>query len=412
MKHKIYLLAFLFFTLNPLKLTYAQAPPLGVLSGFSLFTSVGAFTNTGPTITTDNIGTDAGLFSGFPPGTSLGQIHLLDSLTNQASIDASIAYNNLFAKTCGSVIGTSLGNNQVLVPDVYCIGGSSTINGTLILDGLGDPNALFIIKIDGSLSTSTFAQIVLVDSANYDNVYWQINGSFTLGDSALMFGTILSNGAIELLEGSSLFGRGISVAGAISLHSNLVGIRLFSPLPVELINFNVEKSNSSQSIDLHWQTCSEQNSSLIFVQKSSTGKNFSTIGFVKAQGSSNAIVDYKFKDNSPFHGTNYYRLKMVDINGTYEYSSTLNIQFDKVDSKIVFYPNPFNEYLKFSMTETAENDLNELMIYNSTGILVFSSKLSGIKGTLKTDELPTGFYTYSLLINKEKVLSDKLVLIK
>lgn len=54
------------------------------------------------------------------------------------------------------VIGTTLGNNQVLTPNIYCLGAASSLNGDLILDGEGDPNAIFIFKINGALSTSTF----------------------------------------------------------------------------------------------------------------------------------------------------------------------------------------------------------------------------------------------------------------
>src|ERR1019366_7546166 len=135
-----------------------------------------------------------------------------------------VAYSYLFGLTCDSVIGVTLGNNQVLRPNVYCIGAATTLNADLILDAQGDPNALFIFKIDGALSTSTFSSVTLINSASLCNVYWQINGAFALGDSSVFRGTIVANGQIELLEGSTLLGRGLSRAGAILLHNNLVAI--------------------------------------------------------------------------------------------------------------------------------------------------------------------------------------------
>lgn len=83
---------------------------------------------------------------------------------------------------------------------------------------------MFIFKINGQLSTNTFSNVILINSASLCNVYWQINGAFSLGDSSVFRGTLLINGAISLLEGSSLFGRGLSRAGAIDLHNNIVTI--------------------------------------------------------------------------------------------------------------------------------------------------------------------------------------------
>jgi|GEM_PF-964517 len=212
------------------KINYGQAPALGTTSGFALFTAVGAFSNTGATNVTGDLGTNVGAFSGFPPGTVLGQIHVADPVSAQAAIDVDVAYSNLGTVTCGAVIGTTLGNNQVLTPNVYCLGAASILNGDLTLDGQGDPNALFIFKIDGAFTTSTFTNVFLINAASLSNVYWQVNGQFVLGDGSIFRGTLVANGAITLLEGASLFGRGLSRGGAIALHNNVVNVSLL-PIP-------------------------------------------------------------------------------------------------------------------------------------------------------------------------------------
>ena len=144
---------------------FGQTPPLGATNSFAAFTAVGAFSNVGATQVTGDIGTNAGAFSGFPPGTVAGAIHVADPVSVQAAIDVDVAYTYLSGVTCGAVIGTTLGSGQVLTPNVYCLGAASTLNGTLTLDGLGDPNSIFIIKINGALSTGTFSNVVLMNSA-------------------------------------------------------------------------------------------------------------------------------------------------------------------------------------------------------------------------------------------------------
>lgn len=194
-----------------------QAPALGTATTFSIFTASGAFTNTGATYITGDIGTNAGALTGGPVVT--GNTHVADALSATAATDVNTAYSSLLAVTCGSTISAALGSNQVLTANVYCITTAAVITGNLILDGLGDPNALFIFKIDGALSTSTFANITLINSAATRNIYWQINGMLTVNDSSLFRGTAIVNGAITLNSGTNYFGHAFSKIGAIETNN-------------------------------------------------------------------------------------------------------------------------------------------------------------------------------------------------
>ena len=223
---KTNLLSIVVFLVGALTATtaLAQSPNLGTASSYALFTAVGAFTNTGPSVITGDIGTNAGAFTGFPPGTVNGQVHVADPASTTAATDVATAYGYLSALTCGIVLGTGLGNGQTLTPNVYCTGAASTLNGDLILDAQGDPGALFIFKIDGALSTGSSSNVLLINGASLCNVYWQINGQFDLGTSAVFRGIIVANGAINLYTSSTLLGKGLTQAGAINLQSNVVTI--------------------------------------------------------------------------------------------------------------------------------------------------------------------------------------------
>lgn len=199
-----------------------QAPDLGTTSTFAMFTAAGAFSNDGATLVTGDIGTDVGSFTGFPPGVVIGSIHVADAVTAQAAIDVAEAYMDLSTLTCGQVIGITLGGGQILTPNIYCTGAASVLNGDLVLDGQCDPSAFFIFQIDGAFSTAVLATVTLINGASLCNVYWQVNGAVTIGDGAVFQGTIIAEGAITLLEGATLFGRGLSTAGAIEMHNNLV----------------------------------------------------------------------------------------------------------------------------------------------------------------------------------------------
>lgn len=122
---------------------------------------------------------------------------------------------------------------------------------TLFSHFTGNPDAVFIIQIDGAFATSTFSNIYLINSADACNVYWQINGRFDLGDGSVFQGTAVVNGAIELLGNSSLFGRALSRAGAISLHENTIVLSEPLPLPITLISFNAE-CDATSVVNLNW----------------------------------------------------------------------------------------------------------------------------------------------------------------
>jgi len=217
MKSKLlFIIAIIALLLFP-KINFGQAPTLGTASGFVLFTSSGAFHAVGASYVTGDIGTYVGAYTGFPPGTLVGTAHIADSASFYAAADVSTAYSNLFARTCDTTIGTTLGYSQVLTPRVYCMGAASSFVDTLFLDAQGNANAIFIIKINGALLTATHTHVILRNSASLCNVYWQINGAFTLGDSSTFIGTLLVNGAITLNTGASLNGRGLSKGGDVNI---------------------------------------------------------------------------------------------------------------------------------------------------------------------------------------------------
>lgn len=201
---------------------FAQVPNLGSAANFAVFTSVGAFDNLGTTSITGDAGTNVGAFTGFPPGVVYGAIHNVDAVSAQAALDLELAYTELSELTCGSVLTVTMGSGQTLTPNIYCTGAASTLTGEIILDGQGDPNAQFVIQIDGAFAAATLSSVSLINGANACNVYWQINGAVEIGINSAFKGNIVANGAISLLMTSSLDGRALTRAGAIALNSNLI----------------------------------------------------------------------------------------------------------------------------------------------------------------------------------------------
>ena len=194
-----------------------NAPALGAASSFALFTAVGAVDNQGPTTINGDIGTNAGAFNGFPPGVVNGNIHVADTYATQAATAVQAAYDYMSGITYVTEKAVYGGTPPVtLPPGSYFVKEATTLAGTLILDGGGNPNAKFFLMVNGALTTGANSRVVLQNGADPGNVYWQIRGLVTLGQNSVMRGTLLVDGAINLVTGALLEGRGLSRAGAIS----------------------------------------------------------------------------------------------------------------------------------------------------------------------------------------------------
>ncbi len=197
----------------------------GAASQFALFTVTGAIDNTGISSVMGNIGTHVGAITGFDsPTVVYGTIYSPGELTNQASADLITAYNELFNTSSTNNSHTpAFGSGETLVAGVYSIGAAGSIDGTLILDGEGNPDALFIFKFGGAFTTGAASTIVLTNEAKASNVYWIADGAIAMAATTTISGTFIANGgAISMGAGGQLNGRLYSTTGAVSIYSTII----------------------------------------------------------------------------------------------------------------------------------------------------------------------------------------------
>jgi len=136
------------------KLNFGQtAPTLGVASTFALFTNNGAFDSDGSTHVTGNIGSFTVTPTISSPGTVDGTIY--NATTTPLGVTTAVTdlYTDLFGRTPDDVV-LAIALTGTLTHGVWTTGSgaAATLNGDLTLDGEGDPDAIFIIQIDGALT--------------------------------------------------------------------------------------------------------------------------------------------------------------------------------------------------------------------------------------------------------------------
>jgi uncharacterized protein (TIGR03790 family) len=192
-------------------------------------------------------------------------------------------------------------------------------------------------------------------------------------------------------------------------------------LPVEMASFTATGTHYGAS--LNWQTATEVNNygfevERRLVEERSEKEEWKKIGFVAGQGASNSAKNYSYTDNNISSGTYAYRLKQIDNDGTYTYSSELQVTVT-VPSSLVLnqnYPNPFNPTTLICFT-LGQDGYAILKIYDVLGrevaTLAQGNMQAGVEHRVTFDgsRLANGIYFSSLESNGEKQIK-KMVLMK
>ncbi|WP_395159286.1 ice-binding family protein [Ilumatobacter sp.] len=210
---------------RPAEAGIVPAVAMGTADSYSVL-GASTVTNTGSSVLGQSVGLSPGTaITGFPPGVVLapGTIEAANATTLQAQSDLTTAYVDAASRSVEVTLGNSDLVGQTLVPGVYAATAKAplSLSGQLILDGQGNPNAVFIFQTDSTLTTSVASSIALTGGALACNVFWQVGSSATLGVSSTFVGNILALVSITVGTSASVHGRTLARNGAVTLDNNV-----------------------------------------------------------------------------------------------------------------------------------------------------------------------------------------------
>ena len=380
------------------------APALGTTVCYAIFSGNGDVTNSGITNVTGDIGTNVGLTTGYNPLFVNGNIHSIpDGSTSACAADLLNIYSylNTLAADIELLYPAQFGRSLVLTPHTYQMSAATTFNDTLFLNAEGNSNAVFVIKINGALSTSTYATVTLINGAQAKNVYWKVDGAVTINNYANMKGTIVcNNGAIKLKTGTVLYGRALTTNGALSTTASQVTLTqgCGSILPITNLGFKGAKMVNINVLE--WSTATEINNSGFAIERGADGIGFAKIADVhtKAEyGNSSTKLTYYYYDEKPLAGNNYYRLKQTDIDGKFSYSAVVLLKGNNVNTLTIgsIYPNPARRNVNIILRSPSVTKVN-LIITDITGKVVMQTAAQLLTGdntiTIPVNNLSLGTY--------------------
>jgi hypothetical protein len=197
---------------------------------------------------------------------------------------------------------------------------------------------------------------VITTTGNANSFVWTVPtgasqtsaiNTFTSSLSTITFGG--SSGTISVIASNSCYSdtKSLLVSGVNCLVARggvndgfAMAQVIDVPLPVTLISFTAKALENA--IELKWVTETEINNDYFEIEQSKDGRVFSPVGKVTGAGNSKTVQNYSFVDKQPYQGISYYRLKQVDFDKHFEYSSTLSVEYNGTTDNfnVLIYPNP------------------------------------------------------------------------
>ena len=216
-------------TAMPSPASAAVSPPtvnLGAGASYAVLTAA-TVGNTSTTVLRGDMGLTSGTAPvGFPPGVVTGVINLgTPAQAGYAGLLA--AYNDANARTvdaapvpAADLIGLTI------PPGLYTSTPAIANTGLVKLDGLGNPNAVFIFQIGGAINAAAGSEVRLINGAQAKNVFWQTDATAAIGANAKFAGTILAQAAVAVGADTIFNGRVFSVTAAIRAGQQPVLLRV------------------------------------------------------------------------------------------------------------------------------------------------------------------------------------------
>lgn len=177
-------------------------------------------------------------------------------------------------------------------------------------------------------------------------------------------------------------------------------------LPITLSDFTANTQNNS--VLIKWTTKQEINNLNFALERSNDGKTFKLITQLKGAINSSSEKKYAYYDVSAAQGINYYRLKQIDSDGKYSYSTIISvtIKHNIEQVNLVTYPNPIKQTIKIN---GLKEDGNSYAIFNLTGRKLLAGTVTNNEINI-SNKLNTGTYILAITqSDKSKLVSKILV---
>jgi hypothetical protein len=159
-------------------------------------------------------------------------------------------------------------------------------------------------------------------------------------------------------------------------------------------------------VNLEWATASEINNDYFTIERSFDGVDWEIIKTVDGSGYSISTIYYQAKDENPYHGISYYRLKQTDFDGEYKYSNLVSVNCNlQGEHSLIIYPNPTTGILYL----LSNADEYSIEVLNNLGKIILTAQSSK---RLDLSNISVGTYFIRAIFQYNIPVTKKLIIIK
>ena len=250
---------------------------------------------------------------------------------------------------------------------------------------------------------------------SFYNVTWNANQEYTLA-TIQHSSTGMGNGIFELVTGDAWTNAHngnyyIELNGG-NAEKGFYNTQASAPLPVELADFQA-RLLPNRTVALDWQSKTEHDLSHYAIEHSTDDLNFTEVGTVAAKNTLQQEVNYNFIHTNPRSGNNYYRLRMVDRNGAFEYSAVRSIVLEDKGKNFSLVPTPTTGPLTLLSKNLDQYPTGlKYQLLDNSGKMLMTDNILNEKTDFNLSAYAPGFYYLTIFSDREQLKQFKVVVSK
>lgn len=342
------------------------------------------------------------------------------SITFKESFKANSAPTQLFKSTEGGAFRLKLMRDALNADDLLIkyMSGSTTnfdaydvvkLSSPVLVSAWGNDSVHLALSTRPLTTQNDTIKLYVSGSSGTYTMQFTNSDKIAIQDQVLLFDTYTNN-VVDLKQNSNYtFNINTNTPATFGFNRFYIVVANNNQLPVKLLTFNAKKENNNQ-VKLNWSTAIERNSSRFEIEHATDNKNFKPIGVVNAKGNSNVLTQYTFIHNNT-SSINYYRLKQIDLNNTFDYSKVVMVNFNENEEIIIepvkIYPIPAKNEVTIELNRS--QNITAISIYKLDGALINNIQSNNPKVKLEISDLPQGVYVLQIEDEFGEIFKRKLV---
>ena len=181
-------------------------------------------------------------------------------------------------------------------------------------------------------------------------------------------------------------------------------------VPVTWLGFTAVLQNKKTL--LNWSVAMEQNNKEFVAERSTDGIHWKPLFKIPGLGNTSIIRTYNGIDPTPVNGINFYRIKQVDLDGTFTYSVIRSVRLGDDEPLFIVYPNPAHDVLNYQLLNTGSIIDLDLLLHSADGKLLRKQHLTSNIGNISIYDLPAGMYIVTVRDSKGRIENKKVIVQK